>query len=233
MNAVVPAAGEGTRLRPLTSNMPKGLVRVHGRPLLTYVFDRLLAHDVDAIVVVTGYHGEAIERYFGEVYAGTPLIYRHQPERRGLADAVRQTDGAVSDPFLLLNGDNVFLDDLPPMRERASESDGALLVEHASAADRAEGGAVRTDNGRVVEVTEKPDAPRAGPVTTGCYLLPAAITAACAAINPSSRGEYELADAINHLIEAGAEFLAIPSAGHRINVNTPADLHTAEDALDH
>ena len=95
MQAVVPAAGEGTRLRPLTAERPKGLVEVAGKPLLTHVFEALSPLGVEEIVVVVGYHGDAIREHYGDSVDGVPLTYATQDRRRGLAHALLQAEPHV------------------------------------------------------------------------------------------------------------------------------------------
>jgi NDP-sugar pyrophosphorylase family protein len=113
---VVPAAGQGTRLRPLTADTPKGLVDVGGRPLLDHVFKTLLESGVDELVVVVGYRAGDIIDHFGESFAGCPITYVHQRERLGLGHAIAQTRPHVDGSFVVLNGDNVWTRQLRPSR---------------------------------------------------------------------------------------------------------------------
>lgn len=230
MNAVVPAAGEGTRLRPLTVDRPKGLIEVGGQPLLAHVFDTLVHLDVHEIIVVVGYKGEQLREAFGTSYAGVPLRYVVQTKKLGLAHALLQAREHVEEPFVLLNGDNVFVDPIPPLRAMG-EWDGILLVERADASVASETGVVSVEDGTVLEVREKPDEPSSTLITTGAYLLPPEIMDACAAIGPSQRGEYELADGINRLLADGYRFEACEYAGWRCNVNAPEDIETVERRL--
>jgi glucose-1-phosphate thymidylyltransferase len=134
VQAVVPAAGRGSRLGALTTDRPKPLVPVGGEPLLTHVLDALALPDVDAFVVVVGYHGDLIRERFGESYAGRPVEYVEQPEPRGLADALLRAEDAVDGAFLHCNADNVFAADLSRLvchRER-TDADAVLLTERVS-----------------------------------------------------------------------------------------------------
>lgn len=234
MQAVVPAAGEGTRLRPLTADTPKGLVEVAGQPLLTHVFETLVSLDVDHIVVVIGYKGAQIPEHFGDGYRGIPLTYVDQQDRRGLAHAISRAADHIDAPFVVMNGDNVF--GSPPNEElrtfEQTACDGVLVVERASPAVVKTGGEVRTTEGRVTEVIEKPESPDTHLVTTGCYLLPPAFFEGAQTIAPSSRGELELTDAINALIGQGMAFRATEFRGWRYNVNTQKDIEAVEDRID-
>jgi glucose-1-phosphate thymidylyltransferase len=241
VKAVVPAAGEGTRLRPLTDDRPKGLVEIDGRPLLSYVFDRLVDLDsadvdleIEEIVVVIGYRGEQIREAYGDAYRGTPLAYVTQAPRCGLADAVFQAADHVDSTFVVLNGDNVFGGDLAEILERHERTgaSGTVVVERSSIEAARTTGVVVTDSeDDVKRIVEKPDDPPTTLTTTGCYVLPPALFEVRDRLELSDRGEYELADAIDHLIDAGHQFQAVELDDWRVNVNAPADVERVEHLL--
>ncbi len=235
MNAVVPAAGEGTRLRPLTASTPKGLLEVAGKPILSRCFDRLCEVGIEGIVVVVGYLGEQIVDHYGDAYRGTPIRYVRQHERKGLAHAIARAEDAVDGDFLVVNGDNVLGTDLEVVLEtqRRPDVDATLLLEEASLEVAATTGVLEVDDaGRVTAITEKPADPPSTLVTTGVYALPEGIFEHCLAISPSDRGEYELADAIDRLLEAGGVVETVGLEGWRVNVNGPADLEEASSRLE-
>jgi len=235
VKAVVPAAGEGTRLRPLTDDKPKGLVEIEDRPLLSYVFDRLVDIDVEEIVVVIGYRGELIRERYGDAYRGTPLTYVTQDRRLGLADAIFRAEEHVDSTFLVLNGDNVFGSDLGTVVERRDRTDasGAIVVERASTdAARTTGVVVPGVDDAVERIVEKPDDPPSTLITTGCYVLPPALFEVRDSLEPSGRDEYELADAIGRLIDAGHRFQTVRYDGWRVNVNAPEDVERVERLLE-
>ncbi|WP_268105473.1 sugar phosphate nucleotidyltransferase [Natronomonas gomsonensis] len=99
MYGVVPAVGEGTRLRPLTDDQPKGLVAVASEPLLAHVFATLRESGVDELIVVVGYRKAQIIEYFGDTYRGLPITYVHQREPHGLGHAVLQAAPYVDGPI--------------------------------------------------------------------------------------------------------------------------------------
>jgi glucose-1-phosphate thymidylyltransferase len=235
VKAVVPAAGEGTRLRPLTATKPKGLVDIAGRPLLSYVFDRLVQLDVEEIVVVIGYEGAQIRDHYGQGYRGTPLAYVTQERQAGLAHAVLQAEPHVDSSFIVLNGDNVFGSDLQPIldHQERTGANGTIAVEETSRDRARRTGVVLTgEDDRVTRVLEKPDDPPTTLVTTGWYFLPGAIFEIRDCLQPSERGEFELPDAINELIDAGYRFRAHPYDGWRVNVNAPEDIERVEQCIE-
>jgi len=232
-HAIVPAAGEGTRLRPLTADRPKPLVEVAGQPLLAHVFDALAPSDPASFVVVIGYRGEQVREHFGDSFGGVPIEYVCQPEQVGLADAVGRAGAVVDGPAIVCNGDNVFATDLEPLAaaHEAAEEDpvATMLVEDASIETARETGVVVTDDrGHVECVVEKPDAPPSTLVSAGAIAVEPAIFEAIDAIEPADTGEYELADALTWLIERGETVNTHRFEGERVNVNTPADVERAE-----
>ncbi|WP_128905727.1 sugar phosphate nucleotidyltransferase [Halorubrum amylolyticum] len=92
MDAVIPAAGRGSRLGELTADRPKGLVDVAGRPLLAHVFETAVDAGADALVVIVGYEAAQIVDRFGDTFEGVPITYVHQRERLGLGHAVVQAE---------------------------------------------------------------------------------------------------------------------------------------------
>jgi len=107
MDAIIRAAGRGSRLGELTADRPKGLVDVAGRPILAHVFETAVEAGADEPVVIVGYEAGQIVDRFGDAFEGVPITYVHQRERLGLGHAVLQVEPYVDGAFLLLNGDNV------------------------------------------------------------------------------------------------------------------------------
>ncbi|MXV61225.1 NTP transferase domain-containing protein [Natronorubrum sp. JWXQ-INN-674] len=235
MQAVVLAAGKGTRLRPLTEDKPKVLVEVDGKPLIEDVFDNLLEIGVTELVVVVGYMKEKIIERYGDEYEGVPITYAHQREQLGLAHAILQAEPHIDDDFVLMLGDNVFRGNLGDVinRQREDRADAAFLVEEVPYEEASRYGVLDTNEyGEIVEVVEKPDEPPSNLVMTGFYTFTPAIFHACHLVQPSDRGEFELPDAIDLLIQSGRTIDAIRMDGWRIDVGYPEDRDKAEDRLD-
>ncbi|ELY47218.1 UTP--glucose-1-phosphate uridylyltransferase AglF [Natronorubrum sulfidifaciens] len=231
MQAVVLAAGKGTRLRPLTEDKPKVLVEVDGKPLIEDVFDNLLEIGVTELVVVVGYMKEKIIERYGDEYEGVPITYAHQREQLGLAHAILQAEPHIDDEFVLMLGDNVFRGNLGDVinRQQEDRADAAFLVEEVPYEEASRYGVLDTNEyGEIVEVVEKPDEPPSNLVMTGFYTFTPAIFHACHLVQPSDRGEYELPDAIDLLIQSGRTIDAIRMDGWRIDVGYPEDRETAE-----
>lgn len=234
MHGVVPAAGQGTRLRPRTADKPKGLVEIQDKPLLAHCFDTLLELGVEELVVIIGYRGEQITERFGEQYRGVPVSYTVQDEPVGLADAVVRAEPQIDDDFVLMNGDNVFDADLTPLLDRhfEAEADATLLVDEVSTDEAAATGVLRfDDDGELSGIVEKPVDPPSTRVSRGCYVFSPRVFHACHLVQPSDRGEYELSDAVDLLLGAGRTVETVPFTGRCVNVNTADDIERAEALL--
>jgi len=232
MDAVIPAAGRGSRLDELTADRPKGLVDIAGCPLLAHVFETAIEAGADALVVIVGYEAAQIVDRFGDDFEGVPITYVHQRERLGLGHAVLQAEPHVDGTFLLVNGDNVFAGCVAPAIEALEDADATLAVEEVSPEVAATTGVIETDEaGRVTDIIEKPDDPPSTLVTTGCYVLPEDVFHACALLRPSAEGEYQLSEAVGLLVRAGYDVATI-RLDERVNVNTPEDVEQANYLVD-
>ena len=107
MKAVIFAAGKSTRTYPLTLTRPKPLLPIANRPILAHQLEALSGL-VDGVVVVVGYKGEMIRDWFGETYGGIEIEYVEQQEQRGTGHALLQCAGMLDEPFIALNGDDLF-----------------------------------------------------------------------------------------------------------------------------
>lgn len=234
MQGVVPAAGDGTRLRPLTADRPKGLVRVAGKPLLSWVFEALLDLGVDELVVIIGYRGEAIRDYFGPTVDGIPITYVTQSERRGLAHALACAGPHIDGDFLWLHGDNVCTGNLAAVRDRHAASDAVAtgLVERVTRERARQGGVFELADGAVVGAVEKPDDPPSRLVPRGFYAFDERMVSACELVRPGHTGERELTAAIDLLVRAGWPVETVPLDGWCVNVNEPADRDRVEARLE-
>jgi glucose-1-phosphate thymidylyltransferase long form len=235
MKAVVLAAGEGTRLRPLTEDKPKGMVDVAGEPILTHCFDQLVDLGADELLVVVGYMKETIIEHYGDEYEGIPITYAHQREQTGLAHALLTVEEHIDDDFMLMLGDNIFQANLQDVvnRQQEERADAAFLVEEVPWEEASRYGVCDTNKyGEIVEVVEKPDDPPSNLVMTGFYTFTPAIFHACHLVQPSDRGEYEISDAVDLLIHSGRTIDALRMDGWRVDVGYPEDREKAERLLE-
>jgi dTDP-glucose pyrophosphorylase len=232
MQAVVPAAGRGSRLRPLTDDRPKGLVDVAGRPVLTHCFETLVDLGVEELIAVVGYRGDDIVAHYGETFAGVPVTYTRQAERTGLADAVLTAEKHVTGDFLVMNGDNVYDADLSPVvATHGPEVDVTALVDEVAPERARQGGVFELDDGEIAGVVEKPERAPSAMIPRGFYAFSPRIFHACHLVEPGRTGEHELTDAVDLFLYAGARVEFVEFEGWCTNINTPDDRQTAEAYL--
>ncbi|USZ67382.1 sugar nucleotidyltransferase [Halorussus salilacus] len=234
MKAVVLAAGKGTRLRPLTDDKPKGMVEVDGKPILTHCFEQLAELGADEFVVVVGYRKQDIIDHYGDAFEDIPMTYAHQREQKGLAHALLTVEEHIDEEFMLMLGDNVFDANLGDVvnRQQEDRADAAFLVEEVPYEEAGRYGVCNTNKyGEITDVVEKPENPPSNLVMTGFYTFTPAIFHACHLVQPSNRGEYEISEAIDLLIQSGRTIDAIRMDGWRVDVGYPEDREKAEDLL--
>jgi bifunctional UDP-N-acetylglucosamine pyrophosphorylase/glucosamine-1-phosphate N-acetyltransferase len=201
IKAVILAAGEGSRMRPLTHNKPKVMLPVANKPLLEHLIIEIAKAGVKDVILVTGYQQEKIVEYFnhGENW-GVHIDYCRQPERRGTADAVRMVAQIVNDTFLVMNGDIVVeYRDINKMLAHDCVTIGAFPVE------KTEGlGILEVEGENVTGVLEKVENPPSNLANAGVYLFTPEIFQAIADTPLSIRGEYEITKSLQIMIDSGA-----------------------------
>lgn len=235
MDAVVLAAGEGTRLRPLTADRPKALVEVAGKPLLTYCLDQLVELGADRLVVVVGYEGRRIVERYGDSFAGVPITCAWQHEREGMAHALLAAREHVDGDFIVRDGDSITRGSLArlPALQRREGIDGTLLLQEVSAERATEKMVCRlNDAGELTAFENKPDdPPDPSHVAASLQTFSPAIFDACEATERSPRGEFELPEAIGRFLAAGNTVRGVVNDGWNANVNTPEERNGVERQL--
>lgn len=223
--AVVLAAGEGTRLRPLTRNRPKPMLPAANRPILEYVFDALIEAGIDRIAVVVGYKRDRVQDHFGPSYRGVTLSYVAQEKQLGSGHALQQARSDVSGPVLVVNGDRLI--DGRTVRSvidhfETDPTTPALAVLERS--DASHYGAVDLRDGDLVSIVEKPDTDEYRLINGGIYAFPETIFDEIEA-TPRADGELALPDTIARLIERD-RVRAVETDGMWVDATYPWDLLT-------
>ncbi len=175
MKAVLLAGGEGTRLRPLTSTIPKAMVSIVNRPFLDHVIAHLKAHNVDEIILTLCYMPQEIKKHFGDGRGlNVKLVYAVEETPLGTAGAVKHVEHYLDGPLIVLNGD-VFTDmDLTEMLAFHREKGAKVTIGLTPVDDPTSFGLVETNTkGKVRRFVEKPswEAVTTNMVNTGCYIL--------------------------------------------------------------
>ncbi len=227
MKAVILCAGEGTRLRPLTHTGAKHLLPVANRPILFHVLDDLAQAGIDEACVIVGEGAQDIRAALGggENW-GIRITYAVQEFPQGLAHAVRVAESFVSDDrFLVYLGDNLFEAGVTDFVEAHAQTNCAAAVLLAPVPDPERFGVASLDEGgRLTAVVEKPTDPSSNLILTGLYMFDPVIFDAISAIRPSSRGELEITDAIQHLIGGGKEVASQELKGWWRDTGKPEDV---------
>ncbi|MFC4112791.1 glucose-1-phosphate thymidylyltransferase [Nonomuraea zeae] len=206
MKALVLAGGSGTRLRPITHTSAKQLVPVANKPVLFYGLEAIAETGIREIGLVVGDTQAEIEAAVGDGSAfGLQATYLRQEAPLGLAHAVLiARDYLGDDDFVMYLGDNFIVGGISDLVERFAASRPAAQIMLTEVGDPRQFGVVELDaDGRVIGLEEKPAQPKSDLALVGVYLFSPAIHAAVAELKPSWRGELEITDAIQWLIEAG------------------------------
>lgn len=162
MQAVILAAGEGKRLRPLTRSMPKALIQVGNQPIIGYVIESLVESGIHDIIVVTGYRKEHVIRYLNTNETDVTVVT--QKKQIGTADAMKAAENEISGDFLVLPGDNYI--DSESIRRIKDKTNAILVKEHNYPSNF---GVAIIKDGYLEELVEKPRLAPTHTVSTGIY----------------------------------------------------------------
>jgi dTDP-glucose pyrophosphorylase len=239
VKAVILAAGKGTRMRELTSDLPKPMLKVQGRPILEHIIAGIKGAGVAEFCIVTGYCAEAIVSYFGDGQRwGVRISYAHQAIQDGTGRAPQYAEAIVgSDPFLLTYGDILVKPETyGSMLARFSEGSFAGLVTVTPGQDVTKGGINFFDNAFCLRrVVEKPNPDQivqlrndgwlkpGDPVwyNAGIYVFQPILFQFTARLKKSPRDEYELTDAINDMVGSGHRIAGLQIQGRWVDVRDP------------
>lgn len=166
MQAVILAAGQGTRMGVLTKQTPKPMLRLLDKPMLEWKL-MMLPDIIDEVILIVGYLGEQIATYFGNEWQGRNITYVYQKELNGTGGAITLTKHLLSDSALVMMGDDLYHpDDLSDLTRETSAVLG-LLVDDAQPYGLLE----IDEQGHLAKITERPHGYRTGIVNTGAYML--------------------------------------------------------------
>ena len=231
MKAVILAAGEGTRMRPLTANLPKPLLPVAGKPFLRHTLEAVRFTGIREATILVGWQGHRIRERFGRGQdLGLSLDYEEQPERLGTAHAIGQLRHHVDGPFLSINGDVVVSGEALRGLLAHHERTRSAVIALAEVSDARPYGVVEMDGDRVKAIEEKPRSPRSNLINAGIYVFDPGIFPLIDATPKSTRGEYEITDALRVLV-AKQDVYGFRLPGEWLDVGRPWDLLRANAAL--
>lgn len=232
-SAVILAAGEGTRLRPLTQNRPKPMLPATHRPILEHVLDALIEAGVHDLYLVVGYKRDRVQDYFGATYRGRPLNYIVQEKQLGTGHALLQAQDEVSGEFLVVNGDQIIDQNIvTDVIDAATEPERSPIATLGVLAqtDVSNYGAVQLDDSEIVELTEKPTTGEYGLLNAGVYAFTDTIFDEIDATTRNT-GELALTDTLRQLINSEVTVRGVQTSGDWIDATYPWDLLTVTREL--
>ena len=212
MKAVIPVAGAGTRLRPLTYTQPKPLIPVAGKPIIAYIIDQLVDAGIRDFVFIIGYLGEKIKNYLEENHPEINKEYVLQENREGLGHAIWSARDVLkkTDEIFIVLGDTIFDVNIKKMIDCPTSCIGVKKVINPR-----KFGVVERDNDRIVKVVEKPKIPKSNMAIVGLYKIKEVkhlMKALNDMVSQNHRtlGEFQLTDGLMSLLEQGIEITAFP-----------------------
>jgi NDP-sugar pyrophosphorylase family protein len=246
MKAIILAAGKGTRMRELTNELPKPMLCVQGKPILEHIVAGVVAAGIREIFIVTGFRADVIEEYFGDgAKFGARIAFGRQLVQDGTGKAPELAKDFIGDsPFLLTYGDILVAPETyPQMIRRYGEGDFAGVITVTPGEDVTQGGLNFFDEQfclqRLVEKPSleqveqlrregwlKPGAPAW--YNAGIYIFRPTLFDFTARLQKSSRGEYELTDAISAIIASGKKLAGLEIQGRWVDVRDPETLAKLE-----
>jgi len=199
MKAIIPAAGIGERLRPLTLTRPKVLLPVAEKPILGHILDRIIESGIEDVTLIVGYMGDQVIEYVKNHY-DLNLDFVEQKERKGLGHAVWKGLNSSNEPVLILLGDTILDLNYYKFAQSLYNIIGVMTVE-----DPRRFGIVEVKDGWVVKLVEKPEKPLSNLAIAGIYLLQSQerLKKAIEYIienDITTRGEYQLTDALQVML---------------------------------
>lgn len=222
MKGVILAAGKGSRLYPVTHHIPKPLLPMANRPTLEYAFDVLKGMGITEVCVVVGENEPAMRAALGDgSQFGLTLGYVRQTEPKGLAHAVGFAQEFVgNDSFVLYLGDAIYDRGFADYADRFKSTGCANMNLVKPVEDPRRFGVANVDGDRITKLVEKPQNPESNLAMAGMYIFGPQLWEVLPDLKPSARGEYEITDAIQMLVDRGHDVRAYVYEGSWFDTGT-------------
>jgi UDP-N-acetylglucosamine diphosphorylase / glucose-1-phosphate thymidylyltransferase / UDP-N-acetylgalactosamine diphosphorylase / glucosamine-1-phosphate N-acetyltransferase / galactosamine-1-phosphate N-acetyltransferase len=226
MQAIILAAGEGSRMRPLTSKRPKAMLPIAGKPLLEHIMLRAIEAGINKFVLIAGYGAEYIKEHFRDGSSlGVSIDYANQKRQLGTGHALISAESLAEDRFLVLNGD--VLPDTDSLKKIVRSEE--LAIATIRIADPTRYGVFLIDGDYLRSAVEKSLSPPSNMANAGIYRFSNEIFRALRLVPLSGRGEYELTDGLNIL--ASKEKIRIFELKDWMEIGRPWDILEANERL--
>ena len=214
-------------MRPLTYTRPKVMLPVANKPILEHLLIQAKEAGIREFIFVVGYHDEQVRHYFGDGERwGVSIDYCTQRKQMGTADALKMVEGVVDGSFLVMNGDIIVAhEDIKRVAKGKGITLSVIEVEDTEGL-----GVVELSRGRVVHIYEKAEKPPFNMANAGLYLFTPEIWEATSQTAKSLRGEYEITDSLQSMIDKGQHIL-YQELGSWVDLSYPWDLLPANESL--
>ena len=223
--AVLLAAGRGTRMRQLTNELPKPMLEVRGKPVLLHIVEGLHAAGITDFLLIVGYRADAVQGFFGDGSRFNSRInYATQVVQDGTGRVVELAQEFVADASFILSYGDILIDGTNYQRLAAPSDEIEAIISVKRNEDVTQGGAVFVNERfELTDVREKPQPgePTSPWYNAGVYMFRSSIFDFTAKLERSSRGEFELTDAIRNLALSGKKVQALELTGEWADVRDP------------
>lgn len=232
MKGLILAAGSGTRLRPITYTRAKPLIPVGGRYIITYPIEKLLEVGIEDIGIVVGANETEMRDCLAREYPSQRFALIRQSEPLGLAHACRCAAKFLArEPFCMLLGDNLFEESLENPLFKFNDGGFNCLLSLYPVENPQAFGVAEVEGERVVRLVEKPSMPTSNLAITGIYFFDESIFKAIEQVRPSARGELEITDAMQNLIDRGMKVGHVKLSGWWKDTGRLSDLLEANRTI--
>ena len=227
MKAIILAAGEGNRMRPLTYTRPKVMLPIANKPILEHLLIQGKKAGIKEFIFITGYHDEQVRDYFGSGDKwGVNIDYCTQRRQLGTADALKMVKGLVDGNFLVINGDIIVNQEgINGLTDKSNNTMSIVKVK-----DTKDLGVVKISKGKVVRIHEKTEKPPSHMANAGLYLFTPDIFDAISQTSKSPRGEYEITDSLQLMIGKGYH-ISYQEIRYWLDLSYPWHLLLANESL--
>ncbi|MEK7818377.1 MAG: glucose-1-phosphate thymidylyltransferase [Bacteroidota bacterium] len=227
MKALIASGGHGSRLRPITHTQNKHLIPIANKPILFYAIENALNAGISEIAIVYNAETNEVPEYIGDGTErwGIKLTYIPQEKPGGLAQVVLLAEDFVGDDkFVFYLGDNMVVGGLEKYKDEFLKSDANCWLTLSKVPDPQRFGVPEIKDGKIISIEEKPKNPKSDFAVTGMYFYDKNIFKACKSIKPSERGELEISDAHQYLIDNGFSIGYSEITGWWKDTGKPLDL---------
>jgi len=227
LKAIILAAGEGNRMRPLTYTRPKVMLPIANKPILEHLLIQGRKAGIKEFIFITGYHDEQVRDYFGSGDKwGVNIDYCTQRRQLGTADALKMVKGLVDGNFLVINGDIIVNQEgINGLTDKSNNTMSIVKVK-----DTKDLGVVKVSKGKVVRIHEKTEKPPSHMANAGLYLFTPDIFDAISQTSKSPRGEYEITDSLQLMIGKGYH-ISYQEISYWLDLSYPWHLLLANESL--